>query len=106
MPPAIRIGDPTSHGGVVGEAPPSVAVAAATVLIEGRPAAVVGSAHLCAVPAHAALGPANVILPDPGAWAGGQVLVGGMPAARAGDRTLCTATVLLGAPTVIIGGLR
>jgi uncharacterized Zn-binding protein involved in type VI secretion len=74
------------------------------VFIGGRPAAVVGSLHVCVVPEHAALGPANVIQPRLGAsLAAGQVLIGGLPAACAGDQTVCQANILLGAPTVLIG---
>lgn len=104
MPPAARIGDPTSHGGIVTAPPPSAAVTVTRVRIGGRPAAVVGSLHTCPTPPHAAMGPANVIVPNPAALATGTVFIGGMPAARAGDRTACGANVLLGAPNVLIGG--
>ncbi|NEY36286.1 hypothetical protein GTU99_29715 [Streptomyces sp. PRKS01-65] len=106
MPAAARTGDPTSHGGVISTPPPAAAATVARVLIGGRPAAVVGSVHTCAMPPHAALGPANVILPNPAALAGGTVLIGGLPAARVGDTTACGGTVLAGAPDVLIGGLR
>ncbi|MER6031179.1 PAAR domain-containing protein [Streptomyces sp. NPDC001851] len=105
MPAAARTGDPTSHGGVIATPPPGAATAVARVLIGGRPAAVVGSLHTCAMPPHLALGPADVILPSPAALASGQVLIGGLPAARAGDSTACGATVQIGAPNVLIGGL-
>ncbi|MEU7467367.1 PAAR domain-containing protein [Streptomyces sp. NPDC044984] len=103
MPAAARTGDPTRHGGRITAPPPAAARAVATVLIGGRPAAVVGSLHVCAIPAHAAL-PVNVILPDPAGLTSDQVLIGGLPAARAGDRTTCGATVLPGALNVVIGG--
>jgi uncharacterized Zn-binding protein involved in type VI secretion len=75
------------------------------VFIGGQPAAVVGSLHVCVIPQHAALGPANVIQPRLGAsLVAGRVLIGGLPAACAGDETVCQATILLGAPTVLIGG--
>jgi uncharacterized Zn-binding protein involved in type VI secretion len=80
-----------------------VAALVSTVLIEGKPAAVVGSTHICVIPPHAALGPANVIMPSPGA-ATSQVLIGGLPAARVGDRTTCQANIVMGALTVLIGG--
>jgi uncharacterized Zn-binding protein involved in type VI secretion len=32
------------------------------------------------------------------------VLIGGMPAARMGDLTACGAPIVMGAPTVMIGG--
>ncbi|MEV7672879.1 PAAR domain-containing protein [Streptomyces sp. NPDC000963] len=105
MPAAARTGDPTDHGGVVATPPPAAARTVATVLIGGRPAAVTGSLHTCVVPPHAALGPANVILPNPAGLVSGQVLIGGLPAARARDRTACGATILTGAFNVLIGGV-
>ncbi|MET9934891.1 MULTISPECIES: PAAR domain-containing protein [unclassified Streptomyces] len=105
MPAAARTGDPTDHGGVVATPPPTAARTVATVLIGGRPAAVTGSLHTCVVPPHAALGPANVILPNPAGLVAGQVLIGGLPAARARDRTACGATILTGALDVLIGGV-
>ncbi|KMS67907.1 PAAR domain-containing protein [Streptomyces leeuwenhoekii] len=106
MPAAARTGDPTSHGGLISTPPPVAAAVVARVLIGGRPAAVVGSLHACPMPPHAAMGPANVILPNPAALAAGTVLIGGVPAARMGDTTACGATVLAGAPNVQIGGGR
>lgn len=103
MPPAARTGDETSHAGTITSPPPGAAKVA-TVLIGGRPAAVVGSMHECPIPQHAALGPANVVIPSPGAAAKGLVLIGGLPAARMGDQTTCEANILIGAPTVLIGG--
>lgn len=104
MPAAARTGDPTDHGGRITTPPPAAARAVATVLIGGRPAAVVGSLHVCVIPPHAALGPANVIMPNPAGAVSGQVLIGGLPAARVRDRTVCGATVLPGALNVVIGG--
>ncbi|MFG3228078.1 PAAR domain-containing protein [Kitasatospora sp. NPDC048194] len=101
MPPAARTGDMTDHGGALTTPPPG-AVKVATVLIGGRPAAVVGSVHAC-VP-HVELGPANLVLPSPGTAAGGVVLIGGLPAARMGDKTTCGATIVAGAFDVLIGG--
>ncbi|MEU6298241.1 PAAR domain-containing protein [Streptomyces erythrochromogenes] len=105
MPAAARTGDPTNHGGRLATPPPGAAVQVATVLIGGRPAAVVGSLHVCVVPPHAALGPANVVMPNPAALASGTVLIGGLPAARARDQTSCGAMVLTGALDVLIGGM-
>jgi uncharacterized Zn-binding protein involved in type VI secretion len=90
MPPAARVGDPTGHGGAVG--PPGVP----TVLIGGRPAATVGTPHVCPIPTH----PPMPIAP-PGCL---TVLIGGQPAARMGDLTGCGAPVAVGLPTVLIGG--
>ncbi|MFB7509518.1 PAAR domain-containing protein [Streptomyces broussonetiae] len=105
MPGAARTGDPTSHGGVIATPPPAAAMTVARVLIGGRPAAVVGSLHTCVVPPHAALGPGNVIMPNPAGLISGEVLIGGLPAARAGDTTTCGATIQIGALNVQIGGL-
>ncbi|HEY8983525.1 MAG TPA: PAAR domain-containing protein [Streptomyces sp.] len=105
MPPAARTGDPTDHGGVIATPPPAAARSVATVLIGGRPAAVVGSLHTCAMPPHLALGPANVIIPNPAGLTSGQVFIGGLPAAKARDKTACGATILTGAMNVLIGGV-
>ncbi|MEV8031011.1 PAAR domain-containing protein [Streptomyces sp. NPDC086182] len=105
MPAAARTGDPTNHGGVIATPPPGAAAAVVRVLIGGRPAAVVGSLHTCVIPPHAALGPGNVIMPDPAGLASGQVLIGGLPAARARDKTTCGAMIVTGALNVLIGGL-
>jgi uncharacterized Zn-binding protein involved in type VI secretion len=105
MPAAARTGDPTNHGGVIATPPPGTAMAVASVLIGGRPAAVVGSLHTCVVPPHAALGPGNVVMPDPTALARGQVLIGGLPAARMRDKTTCGAMISAGALNVLIGGV-
>ncbi|CAK7282724.1 PAAR domain-containing protein [Streptomyces misionensis] len=102
---AARTGDSTSHGGVIATPPPGAAATVARVLIGGRPAAVVGSLHTCPMPPHAALGPANVLLPSPASLTSGLVLIGGLPAARAGDTAACGAKVLLGALNVQIGGV-
>jgi uncharacterized Zn-binding protein involved in type VI secretion len=72
-----------------------------TVLIENKPAAVAGSTHVCVIPPHALMGPANVVLPRPAAT--GLVLIGGLPAARVGDQTACGANIVFGAMTVQIG---
>lgn len=102
MPPAARTGDPTDHGGVISTPPPG-AIAVETVLIGGKPAAVTGSLHTCVIPPHAALGPANVVMPNLAA-ATGEVLIGGLPAARMRDQTACGAVIVSGAVDVLIGG--
>ncbi|WP_406103412.1 PAAR domain-containing protein [Streptomyces sp. NBC_01003] len=105
MPAAARTGDPTTHGGRIATPPGPVAATVARVLIGGRPAAVVGSLHVCPVPPHAATGPLNVVMPDPAALARGTVLIGGAPAAKARDKTACGAQILTGAMNVLIGGV-
>lgn len=63
-----------------------------TVLIGGRPAAVVGDMAVCVGP------------PDSIVKGSGTVLKGGRPAARLGDSTAHGGSIVLGYPTVIIGG--
>ena len=63
-----------------------------TVLIGGMPAAVVGDMAVC-------IGPPDTIV-----MGSGTVLIGGMPAARMGDSTAHGGVIVLGEPTVIIGG--
>jgi uncharacterized Zn-binding protein involved in type VI secretion len=92
VPPAARVGDPTGHPGVIG--PPGVP----TVLIAGMPAATVGTMHICSFP------PPAVHPPTPIAKGSATVLIGGLPAARMGDLAGCGAPIVLGAPTVLIGG--
>lgn len=94
MPAAARVGDPTSHPGVVGG--PGVV----TVLVAGQPAATVGTAHLCSAPGSPSHPPSVLVPPCCPA-----VLVGGRPAARVGDAAACGATVVAGAATVLIGGV-
>jgi uncharacterized Zn-binding protein involved in type VI secretion len=91
MPAAARVGDLTGHGAPI--PPPGVP----TVLIGGLPAATVGTPFVCGLPTPH---PPSAILP-PGCP---TVLIGGMPAARMGDTTGCGAPIVLGAPTVMIGG--
>ncbi len=62
-----------------------------TVLIEGMPAARVGDMAVCTGP------------PDTIAMGSTTVLIGGMPAARMGDTTAHGGSIILGAPTVLIG---
>ena len=65
---------------------------APTVLIGGMPAAVVGDLCVCVGP------------PDTVAMGSGTVIIGGKPAARMGDITAHGGNIVLGCPTVIIGG--
>lgn len=93
MPPAARMGDPTGHPGIV--TGPGVP----TVLIAGQPAAVVGDTHTCSMPP-----PAGPHPPAPFPKGSVTVLIGGRPALRMGDLSSCGAPIVMGAPTVIIGG--
>ncbi len=99
MPPAARVGDmhtcPMQTPGVppiphVGG--PIMPPGAPTVLICGMPAATMGDMCVCVGP------------PDTIAKGSATVLIGGKPAARMGDTTAHGGSVVLGAPTVMIGG--
>ena len=63
-----------------------------TVLISGLPAAVVGDMCTCTGP------------PDSIVKGSATVLIGGRPAARMGDVTAHGGQVVVGDPTVVIGG--
>ena len=63
-----------------------------TVLIAGMPAARVGDMATCVGP------------PDTIVMGSGTVFIGGMPAARMGDLTAHGGTIVVGCPTVLIGG--
>ena len=92
MPPAARVGDTTGHPGVV--TGPGVA----TVLIASQPAAVVGDMHSCSFP------PPAPHPPSPFPMGSSTVLISGRPALRLGDMAGCGAPIVMGAPTVVIGG--
>jgi uncharacterized Zn-binding protein involved in type VI secretion len=99
MPPAARLTDmhvcpmvtpalpPIPHvgGPVVGPGVP-------TVIIAKMPAAVVGDNCVC-------VGPPDTIVKG-----SSTVMIGGKPAARLGDTTAHGGSVVVGAPTVMIGG--
>jgi uncharacterized Zn-binding protein involved in type VI secretion len=99
MPPAARLTDlhecpmetpglpPIPHVGG-----PLVGPGVPTVLIVGLPAAVVGDTLICVGP------------PDSCIKGSTSVLIGGRPAVRMGDPTAHGGQVVLGAPTVEIGG--
>jgi uncharacterized Zn-binding protein involved in type VI secretion len=71
---------------------PIVGPGAPTVLIGGLPASVVGDNCVC------------VGLPDSIVKGSATVLIGGKPAARMGDTTAHGGTIMVGCPTVLIGG--
>ena len=93
MPPAARLGDVSTHGGVI--TGPGVP----TVTIGGMPAAVAGDTHTCALPpvVHQ-----PTVSPFP--VGSTTVFIAGRPALRTGDTCICGAAALIGAPNVIIGG--
>ncbi|MGE3181760.1 MAG: PAAR domain-containing protein [Phycisphaerae bacterium] len=96
--PAARLGDLTTHFGVIGPA-----VAAMTVLIGYMPAATMGDPHVCPM--------FNGPQPHVGgtiAKGSMTVIIGGKPAARVNDPIVCPGppgTIAPpGCPTVFIGG--
>jgi uncharacterized Zn-binding protein involved in type VI secretion len=92
MAAAARVGDTTTHGGsVIGPGTP-------TVLIGGKPAALMGDTHVCAIPANT-----GHLQSSPFTLGSATVLMGGKPALRSGDMCACGASVAVGEPTVLIG---
>lgn len=71
---------------------PIIGPGAPTVLVGGMPAAVMGDTVTC-------VGPPDTIIKG-----SATVLIGGKPAARMGDSTAHGGTIVLGLPTVMIGG--
>ena len=96
MPPAARITDMHTCPMVTGVVPhvggPILPPGSPTVLIGNLPAAVVGGMATCVGP------------PDSIVKGSATVLIGGMPAARLGDNTAHGGVIVLGFPTVMIGG--
>lgn len=78
--------------GVVPHVGGPIAVGCPTVIVGGSPAARIGDMAVC-------VGPPDVI-----AMGSSSVLIGGSPAARIGDMTAHGGVVVVGIPTVIIGG--
>ncbi len=93
---AARAGDMHVCPMVTGTVPhvggPLMPPGSPTVLIQGMPAARVGDMATCAGP------------PDTIVMGSSTVIIGGMPAARQGDSTAHGGSIVLGAPTVMIGG--
>lgn len=96
MPPAARVGDlhvcPATTGPVPHVGGPIVGPGSSNVLIGKMPASVVGDMATCVGP------------PDSIAAGSGTVMINGKPAVRLGDSTAHGGTVVLGLPTVMIGG--
>ena len=96
MPPAARITDMHTCPMVTGVVPhvggPILPPGCPTVLIGGMPAARVGDMATC-------VGPPDTIVKG-----SATVLIGNMPAARLGDNTAHGGVIVLGCPTVMIGG--
>ncbi len=96
MPFAARVGDMHVCPMVTGVVPhvggPILPPGAPTVIIGGMPAATATNMCTCT-------GPPDII-----AMGSGTVLIGGLPAARMGDMTAHGGSIVVGCPTVIIGG--
>jgi len=99
MPPAARISDMHTCPMVTPGTPPVPHVGGPitgpgvpTVLIGSMPAAVVGDMATC-------VGPPDTIVKG-----SATVLIGNKPAARIGDNTAHGGVIVMGCPTVIIGG--
>ncbi len=96
MPPAARVTDmhtcPMSNGPVPHVGGPILPPCMPTVLIGGLPAARVTDMATC-------VGPPDVI-----AKGSATVLIGNLPAARIGDNTAHGGIIVIGCPTVMIGG--
>ena len=96
MPPAARVGDMHTCPMVTVLVPhvggPVMPPGCPTVLIGGLPAACLGDFLTCSGP------------PDAIMMGSATVLIGGKPAARMGDPTVHGGIIVLGCPTVLIGG--
>lgn len=100
MPPAARLTDfhqcpmstPVGPVTIPHVGGPILGPGATTVLIANLPAAKVGDIAMC-------IGPPDSIIKG-----SSTVKIMGMPAARMGDKTAHGGTILIGCPTVMIGG--
>lgn len=95
MPPAARIGDMHVCPMVTGVVPHvggPIAMGAPNVMIGMMPAARMGDMAVCVGP------------PDTIAMGSATVLIGNKPAARMGDQMAHGGKIVLGFPTVMIGG--
>ncbi|NUO02623.1 MAG: PAAR domain-containing protein [Saprospiraceae bacterium] len=94
MPLAARVGDMhvcPIQGGTPHVGGPVMPPGAITVMIEGKPAAVLGDMCTCTGP------------PDTIIMGSSTVMIGGKPAARMGDSTAHGGSIIVGAATVMIG---
>jgi uncharacterized Zn-binding protein involved in type VI secretion len=80
--PQARVGDRTSHGGVI-------VTGAARTFVNGRKAARKGDLHVCPIYSH---GVRPIVTGSP------DTLIEGKAAARVGDRVACGAVIVSGSP--------
>ena len=77
-----RVGDPSSHGGVI-------VTGAVRTFVNGKKAARQGDLHVCPIPGH---GIRRIVTGSP------DTLIEGKAAARVGDRVACGAVIVSGSP--------
>jgi len=80
--PQARLGDISSHGGVI-------VTGAVRTVVNGRPAARMGDLHACSIPGHGVIPIVTGSL---------DTVTEGMPNARVGDITACGAVIVTGSP--------
>jgi uncharacterized Zn-binding protein involved in type VI secretion len=80
--PQVRMGDTTSHGGVI-------VTGAMRTFVNGRPLARLGDLHVCPIPGHGV---------NPIVTGSLNTLTEGRPNARVGDVTACGAVIVTGSP--------
>ena len=85
MPNDARIGDTSTHGGVI-------ISGASKMIVEGMPTSRVGDLLMC--PIHG---------PMPLVTGAGKMIVEGVPTSRIGDLAACGAVIVSGAAKLIIG---
>ena len=78
--PQARLGDMSSHGGVI-------ITAAMRTVVNGMPLARMGDLHACPIPGH---GVTPIVTGSP------DTITEGMPNARIGDVTACGAVIVTG----------
>lgn len=81
-----RVGDPSSHGGVI-------VTGAARTFVNNKKAARLGDLHVCPIPGH---GIRPIVTGSP------NTFIEGKAAARVGDRIACGAVIVNGSPNTQI----
>lgn len=85
MRPQARLGDISSHGGVI-------ITGASLTFDNGMPVARMGDLHVCPIPGH---GVTPIVTGSP------NTITEGLPNARIGDITACGAIIVTGSPDTI-----
>lgn len=84
--PQARLGDSSSHGGVI-------ISAAARTMVNGIPVARMGDLHVCPIPGH---GVTSIVTGST------TTLTEGRPNARLGDQCGCGAVIVAGSPNALL----